>query len=82
MEAPKEMYLNDFGRDEECEWFVRPLPFAHSVTKYIRADIAELTWEDIDTIVKLHDDVMTCAGGTPKDFCEETLRRFNEIKNK
>lgn len=42
-----------------------------------------LTWEDIEHIVQIHDDVIEVAGGTPKDFAEETLRRFNEqrIKN-
>ena len=44
--------------------------------------LTELTWEDIGLIVKLHEEVITAAGGTPKDFCEETLRKFNEQRNK
>lgn len=41
-----------------------------------------LTWEDIDLIVHIHDDVMEEAGGTPKDFAVETLRRFLEQREK
>lgn len=41
-----------------------------------------LTWKDIDKIQQLYVDVMTEAGGTPMDFAEETLRRFNEQRNK
>lgn len=41
-----------------------------------------LTWRDIELIVRLNEEVMAEAGGTPKDYSEEVLRRFNEQRNK
>ena len=85
MEAPKEIYV--------CIDIFRQL-HAHedddfSTTaakhKYIRADLAELTWEDIrkinDLMVEIankfrHTEVFT------EKFYKEVLRRFNEQKKK
>lgn len=44
--------------------------------------IAALTWQDIDRIIRIHEQVMAEAGGTIKDFAEETLLRFNEQRKK
>ena len=39
-----------------------------------------LTAEDVALIVKINEDVIEEAGGTPGDYFRETLRRFNETR--
>ena len=47
--------------------------------KYLKE---KLTCEDIQLIIQLGEEVMSEAGGTPKDYNEEILKRFNETKSK
>ena len=55
--------------------------------KYIRADLAELTWKDIEKIVDLYEDVYSdysCNGNggsvNTAEHYHEVLRRFLESK--
>ena len=40
-----------------------------------------LTLEDIQLIIRLNEEVMAEAGGKPKDYYKEVLRRFNAKRN-
>ena len=88
MEAPKEIYVeirHPISR-EYTEIIAFETPDKDSV-KYIRADLAELTWEDIEKIVDLYEDVYSdysCNGNggitNTVEHYQEVLRRFLESK--
>ena len=81
MKAPDKLYLHPNHKDEVgANWLTFPL--FDSDVKYIRADLAELTWEDIKKIcdcfmdVGLHSELPART----KAFYQEVLRRFYEYK--
>ena len=82
MEEPKEIYVyrDPFGFLYATEFENHP----KEVVKYIRSDLAELTWEDMKKITF----VLGQVCGLDKEFdgeqsvYEEVLRRFNEQRGK
>lgn len=62
-----------------------PVYYKHSHfgnVRYIRSDIAELTWQDVKLLDELMDTVLKEHKDTPlyEVFYSEVLRRFNEQK--
>jgi hypothetical protein len=79
MEAPKEIYI-----DGKNTYASLPVFSNYCNIKYIRADLTELTWEDMLEIVKID---MTLFDGFSRqkdveNHFEEVLRRFKEYKQK
>jgi hypothetical protein len=81
MEAPKEIYMPEVaaymqGVKHEME---------DGNVKYIRADLAELDWKDIQTLSRIIDEE-ECDWNVKvwekQEVAEQVLRRFNEQKNK
>lgn len=79
MEAPKEIYIQPDAQDRWFK-FLNTLP---NCTKYIRADLAELTWEDMRDIIRIAEGLRNENEifGYPF-FYKEILKRFNELKKK
>lgn len=84
MEAPKEIYVEIRHpiSHEYTEMIAFETPDKDSV-KYIRADLAELTWDDIRKLFKIADNYESELN-RPKyltqGYCEEILSRFMESK--
>jgi len=93
MEAPKELFLHPNHKDEVgANWLTFPL--TDSDVKYIRADLAELTWVHIWKIWDIIEQVKNDFCDNPKIFKlkevtpeyfkqaygEEVLRRFNKYR--
>ena len=86
MIAPKEIYITtDFARFTNLD---KPVPNRECV-KYIRADLAELTWEDMKKIGDLWMEVATIFAmfGMNKTileqpFYEAVANSFNEQRKK
>jgi len=86
MEAPKEIYLqvkdkiNYLLAHFSCK--PRGEEFGYRNVKYIRADLVELTAEDVRLITKIHYQLFfnDISGIKVGDVAEEVLRRFNEYK--
>ena len=83
MEAPKEIYLfeNEYCPDELAPiWQEWQMAGVENI-KYIRADLAELTWEDISMIHVFISEAIDKSEkfGTGRIY-QEVLRRFNEAK--
>jgi hypothetical protein len=82
METPKEIYLLNLPPSDGL--IASKYQILEDDIKYIRADIAKLTWEDIDKIMhiidylKYHTDIPLEGRIT---FCEEVLHKFNEQKD-
>ena len=81
MEIPKEIYVHEASAPE-LSW---PKLNEYHV-KYIRADLAELTWEDVRRLECLIDDVhREYKDNVPvpeREAYEEVLRRFYKEKDK
>lgn len=80
MKAPKEIYVHEVSAQELSE----PKLNEYHI-KYIRADIAELTWEDMSRIDEIIHDVRFDFRNktiTSQEYYEEALRRFNKEKKK
>ena len=82
--APKEIYVQQnkkSGRLDDV--FTEPIwEDTHNNIKYIRSDIAELTWEDISRIRNIMFEVnkgVDHESPLPNDksYCEEVLKRYN-----
>ena len=90
METPKEIYLtNSIIAEGSVNGYVcTDYEQDKTNVKYIRADIKELTWDDIRMLVKdiaeplwnENENGFHPLVGQP--FWEEVLRRFNERKTK
>lgn len=95
MEAPKEIYIplvdmwvEDGGIQPAPIWWKRDKSTEKQdykgVVKYIRADLSELTWEDIRAICDcfmdagLHSELPARS----KELYKEVLRRFLESKTR
>jgi len=81
MEAPKEIYISN----DHHGWY--PKNDGWNKIKYIRADLAELTWEDCAGIMDAFFDFMqgiTAGRETPRhskeELYKEILHRFLESK--
>ena len=81
MEAPKEIYISN----DHHVWY--PKNDGVNKIKYIRADLAELTWDTVQDIITIYD--MLCSEyysrlykhrPDTKIFYKEVLRRFLESK--
>ena len=99
MKAPKEIYVpivdmgvEDGGIQSAPIWWNKDKSMekqdCKGAVKYIRADLAELTWEDIEKIVDLYEDVYSdysCNGNggitNTAEHYQEVLHRFLESKN-
>ena len=87
MEAPKEIYLFQSKNDGNVGVAHHKHPVETEKTtsiKYIRADLAELTWDDIKKIELLLF-ALECSSARPyrgEDLYKEVLRRFLENKRK
>lgn len=78
MKAPDKIYINQDAASD-----LRYSPGEDdSKVEYIRADLTELTWEDIPIIEELINEVHYeyPNGLSAECFGEEVLRRFNEQK--
>ena len=78
MKAPHKIYINQDAASD-----LRYSPGEDdSKVEYIRADLTELTWEDIPIIEELINEVHYeyPNGLSAECFGEEVLRRFNEHK--
>ena len=85
MDAPKEIFIA-FCKDLPCH-FSLERNHTFNETKYIRADLAELTWEDIRIICTAESDLWeeVCEGKAEDStvpYYEEVLRRYKEYKKK
>ncbi len=89
MEAPKEIYLSvipwipgDRPGGIYEEWSGLPIGGADNM-KYVREDVATLTWQDIAAIDAILSKTLTekCPGND-KEYFQEVLRRFNEQMGK
>ena len=86
MEAPKEIYLewHTLGDDKWRDWCITPKTNDDPI-KYIRADLTELDWEDIQTLSRIIDEE-ECDWNVKvwekQEVAEQVLHRFNEQKNK
>lgn len=86
MKAPDKIYIfqdGDISWYKPEEWEIPPT----DRVEYIRADLAELTWADIEKIVDLYEDVYSdysCNGNggitNTAEHYQEVLRRFLESK--
>jgi len=85
MEAPKVIYLEtkDLSNNLYAHSRILPDKDAENI-KYIRADLAELSWETIEEIYSIGQDIIEeerngCAYDTEDDdvFYKEISRRFN-----
>ena len=99
MKAPKEIYVpivdmgvEDGGIQSAPIWWNKDKSMekqdCKGAVKYIRADLAELTWEDIEKIVDLYDDVycdfsIDGEGGktNTEEHYQEVLKRFKDLKH-
>ena len=77
MEAPKEIYISN----DHHGWY--PKNDGGNKIKYIRADLAELTWDDIRQLFRIADNYESELN-RPKylseGYCKEVLHRFLESK--
>lgn len=83
MKAPNELYLHPNHKGEAGgNWLTFTL--TNQDIKYIRADLAELTWEDIEKLDKIMGEVWHDGnfGDLNEGFYTEVLRRFLESKRK
>ena len=77
MEAPKEIYVHELSARELAD----PKVELYHV-KYVRADLANLTWKDVMKIHNLCFTIPTNWSDSNKKFYSEVLRRFNEQREK
>ena len=88
MKAPKELYLpKEYAKNKILPVGVTTKAIFDGDVKYIRADLAELTWEDISLLNKILMDLFlegfeTASIEQDKIRCEEALHRFNKQKEK
>lgn len=87
MKAPNEIYLFQSKNDGSVGVAHHEHPVeTEKVTsiKYVRADLAELTWGDIPKIISLYEQLHDKNGPVNilklQDFYKEVLRRFLENK--
>ena len=84
MEAPKEIFVHIRKEPRPSITFSEIEEKNCENIKYIRSDIAELTWVDMLNIVtlanKVYDEFDTDS--TFGEIYNEVLRRFNEQRNK
>ena len=85
MEAPKEIYINNYNGNDTwgSGWHTKPSSDSTVIShKYIRADLAL----SLAQVVKLDNIIMNMVsegyndGYKTRPFYEEVLRRFNEEK--
>ena len=83
METPKEIYVHIRKEPRPSITFSEVEEKDCENIKYIRADIAELTWEDIEKILNCIHWAQDCLGGLMrKAVYEKALCRFNKQKKK
>lgn len=87
MEAPETIYILHRKADNFLYRNWDEYPFVetegHEDIKYIRADLAELTWEDMRLAFGcVNEAIDNCEGKTKQEIFEEALRRFNENRRK
>ena len=88
MKAPDKIYMTQsYGEPDNVllASFSKSHLDYHRDIEYIRADFAELTWEDIKSICRLKEDVeLDVENGfvqVPEEIqFKEVLRRFNKYK--
>lgn len=86
MEAPKEIYVRKQDLDKLSEdgilvelWHRRQT--AKTDIKYIRADLAELTPDDMRLAFScVNEAIGNCEGKTKQEIFEDAFRRFNARK--